>query len=239
MEPEPLTEVAPRRVRPAVLRQCWRDVAFLHWPLDPLRAASLLPPGTRPDLLDGRTFVGVVALETARTRVLAGPPLPWLGTFGQVNVRLYSVDARGRRGVVFLELHADRLPAAIVARSLGGLPCAWHRVRLERDADRCGYTVGPLPGAAEARIGVRVGRPCEPDALEDFVTERWGLHTRIAGRTMYTGIEHGPWRLQAAEALEVGGELLAAAGLPEVGGPPESVLWSTGVDGVRIGPAAE
>jgi uncharacterized protein YqjF (DUF2071 family) len=237
MEPEPVTEVPPRRVRPVVLRQRWRDVAFLHWPLDPARAAPLLPPGTRPDLLDGRTFVGVVALEMAHTQVFAGPALPWVGTFGQVNVRLYSVDGRGRRGVVFLELHADRLLPALVARSLGGLPYAWHRVRIERDGERRGYTVGPLAGAAEAHIEVSVGRPWEPNALERFVTDRWGLHTRIAGRTVYAGIDHGPWRLQAAEVLDPGGNLLAAAGLREVVGPPESVLWSPGMDAVRIGPA--
>jgi uncharacterized protein len=237
MVPEPVTETAPRRVRPPVLQQDWRDVAFLHWSLDPDLAAPLLPPGTRPDLLDGRTFVGIIALELARTRLLAGPPLPWLGTFAQVNVRLYSVDDRGRRGVVFLEMHADRLLAALVARSLGGLPYAWHPVRVERTPDRRCYTVGTpsVPGAA--RIDVDPGPPRVADELELFVTARWGLHTRVAGRTLYAGIEHGPWDLQTAELVELDGDLVAAAGLPAVSGPPESVLWSPGVAPARIGPA--
>jgi uncharacterized protein YqjF (DUF2071 family) len=236
MEPEPVTAVAPRRVRPALLRQGWRDVAFLHWALDPAVAAPLLPEGTRPDVLDDRTFVGVVALENVRTRVLGGPPLPWLGRYGQVNVRLYSVDDQGRRGVVFLEQHAGRLVPTLAARSLAGLPYAWHPVRIERAPDRRSYTVGPPSGRGAARIDLRTGPSREADALELFVTARWGLHSRLAGRTVYTGLQHGPWELHRADLLAFDGDLLAAAGLPAVSGPPVSLLWSPGLDDARIGP---
>jgi uncharacterized protein YqjF (DUF2071 family) len=229
---EPVTAAAPRPVRPALLRQRWRDVVFLHWPLDPAVVAGLLPPGTRPDLFDGAGYVGVIALENLHTRVLGGPPLPWLGTYGQVNIRLYTVDDGGRRGVVFLEQHAERLVPALVARA-GGLPYAWHPVHLERARDRRTYTVG-----GTARIDVHTGPEREPDARELFLTARWGLHSRFAGRTVYTGVEHPPWRLHGAELLELTGDLLGAAGLPGVTGPPVSVLWSPRMDDVRIGPVA-
>jgi uncharacterized protein len=234
---EPVTESPPRRVRPALLRQRWRDVTFLHWPLDPDLAAPLLPAGTRPDGLGGRTFVGIVALQNVRTRVLGGPPLPWLGAYGQVNVRLYSVDDTGRRGVVFLEQHADRLVPALAARSLLRLPYAWHPVHIDRARDRLTYRVGTPSARGAARIEVHPGAPRDPDPAELFVTARWGLHTRVAGRTAYLGMEHGPWRLHGADLLEFDGDLLAAAGLTDVTGPPESVLWSPGMDDARIGPA--
>ena len=217
-----------------MVAQRWRDVAFLHWPLDPSTAAPLLPPGTRPDELDGRTFVGVVALEMARTRVLGGPPLPWLGTFGQVNVRLYSVDREGRRGVVFLSLTADRMLPALAARVLTGLPYAWGRVGVQRTDDRRTYTA--RSGAGDMRIALRIGPRREPGALELFVAARWGLHTRMAGRGVYIAVEHRPWTLHTAELDEFDGDLLAAAGLPGVSSPPESVLFSPGV-AARIGPA--
>jgi uncharacterized protein YqjF (DUF2071 family) len=241
MVPEPVTATPPRTVRPVLLRQDWRDVAFLHWPLDPAVAAVLLPAGTRPDLLAGRTFVGVIALRMQATGLLGGPPMPWLGTFGQVNVRLYSVDAAGRRGVVFLSLDADRLPPALAARRLAALPYAWSRVRVERDGDRCTYRLRrhwPRHRPAHARIGLEVGPRLEPGPVELFVTARWGLHHRLLGRTVYGQVEHRPWRLHAAELTRFDGTLLAAAGLPGVSGTPVSVLFSPGVDGVRIGGSA-
>jgi hypothetical protein len=227
-------------VRPALLRQAWREVAFLHWAIDPERAARLLPSGTRPDVFLGRTFVGIVALRMQRTALLAGPALPWLGTFGQINVRLYSVDESGRRGVVFLSLDADRLPPALGARQITRLPYAWGRVRVDRQGDHVRYSLDrrrPVGSPAHARIALRPGPRQEPDPQDLFVTARWGVHHRVAGRTVYGQLEHGPWELHAAELLDLDTDLLAAAGLPE-SGPPVSVLFSPGMDRVRIGPPA-
>ena len=114
-----------RAVRPVLLRQDWRDVAFLHWEVDPDVAAPLLPASTRPDLLDDRTVVGLAAL---RMRLTAPP---WPTSFGQANVRLYSVDEQGRRGVVFRSLDAGGLLPALAGR-IAGLPYGWARVRVER-----------------------------------------------------------------------------------------------------------
>jgi uncharacterized protein len=234
---EPVTSAPPRSARPALLRQDWRDVAFLHWAIHPEVAAPLLPPGTRPDTLDGRTFVGLIVLRMEHTAPLGGPPLPWLGSFGQANVRLYSVDRDGRRGVVFLSLDAGRLLPAVTART-AGLPYSWARVRVRRQGDRCSYRVARRPGGAHAEIDLRIGPRRQPGPLELFVTARWGMHHRIPGRTVYAAVEHGPWLLHTAELLDFDSDLPAAAGLPGVTGPPVSVLYSPGVDGARLVPPA-
>ncbi|MBW8766981.1 MAG: DUF2071 domain-containing protein [Geodermatophilales bacterium] len=234
MHPEPVTAVPPRAARPALLRQDWRDVTLLHWPLDPAVAAPLLPPGTRPDELDGRTFAGLILLEM-RNALPVGPPLPWLGTFAQANVRLYSVDREGRRGVVFLSLDAGRVLPALTAR-VAGLPYWPARVRVRRQGDCCGYRVDRRPGRAHASIDLRIGPRRDPGPLELFVAARWGLLHRIPGRTVYIALEHPPWELHDAELTTCDTDLLAAAGLPAVSGAPLSVLYSPGVDGIRLGP---
>ena len=43
-----------------MLTQAWRDLTFLHWAVDPAEVAPLLPPGIRPDVHEGRTYVGLV-----------------------------------------------------------------------------------------------------------------------------------------------------------------------------------
>jgi uncharacterized protein YqjF (DUF2071 family) len=225
-------------VRPALLRQDWRDVAFLHWAIQPEPAAPLLPPGTRPDVFRGGTFVGIVALRMQNTALLAGPALPWVGTFGQINVRLYSVDDSGRRGVVFLSLDADRLPPAFGARQLSRLPYAWGRVQVDRQGSRCTYRLArrwPVPPPAHARIALRVGPRREPEPRDLFVTARWGMHHGLAGRTLYVQVEHRPWPLHDADLLDLDTDLLAAMGPAAPAGPPVSVLFSPGVDSARIG----
>lgn len=228
--PEPVTVTAPRPVRRTVLRQEWRDVGFLHWRVAPETAAALLPPGTEPDLHEGGTYVGLVAFRVRHTAPLGTLPLPYVGDFDEVNVRLYSVDGAGRRGVVFLSLDASRLAAVLAARAVG-VPYRWSRTRIASTTEgRWRGTSRRYRTGVGCNVLLDVAGPIpRPSPLEVFLTARWGLHLQRAGRTVYWPNEHPPWQLHTARAVAVEEDLVAAAGLPDPGRPPESVLYSPGV----------
>ncbi|MFC3505683.1 YqjF family protein [Micromonospora krabiensis] len=221
-----------------MLVQRWQDLTFLHWAVDPDVVAPLLPPGTRPDLLAGRTYVGLIAFRMRRLGPFAGPGMPYLGTFCETNVRVYSVDTAGRRAVVFRSLDAARLVPVLVARASLRLPYLWSRMRLRRDGDVVTYTSRrrwPGPRDATTALTVRVGAPvAEPTELEHFLTARWGLHTRAYGRTLHLPNVHPRWPLHRAELVHLDDRLVPAAGLPAPETEPVSVLWSPGVP-VRFG----
>ena len=84
MEPEPISPVPPHDPGRTVFSQGWREVAFLHWAVEPGVVAPLLPPGTRPDVLDGTTYVGLLGFQGVRAGVLGSRGLPYLGTFAEV-----------------------------------------------------------------------------------------------------------------------------------------------------------
>jgi len=236
--PEPVTAGPPRPVRWPLLAQRWCDVTFLHWPVDAGAAAALLPPGTRPDEFDGACYVGVVAFRAERTSLLGSPPLPYLGTFPETNVRLYSVGQDGRRGVVFLSLDAARLLPAVAGRAVPRLPYQWALMAVRRDGGEVSYaSLRRWPGPrARLRMRVRVGaRIAEPSPLEHFLTARWGLHTTwYDGRTRYLPVAHPRWELHRASLVSLAQDLVAATGLPSPAGEPVSVLYSPG-NGVRAG----
>lgn len=104
-----------------LLDQHWRDLTFVHWRVEPDLVAPLLPPGTRPDVYDGSSWVGLIPFRLAGAAFGQGPPLPYVGSFPETNVRLYSVDAAGRRGVVFCSLESARLAFVLGARWTLGL----------------------------------------------------------------------------------------------------------------------
>jgi uncharacterized protein YqjF (DUF2071 family) len=229
-------EVTPETGRPVLRRwlvQRWLDLAFLHWPVEPAVVAPLLPPGTRPDTLDGVTYVGLIGFRMAGFGFLNGPGVPYLGTFCETNVRLYSVDAQGRRAVVFRSLEAERLLPVLTARMWLRLPYMWSRMRLTRSGDVLSYTTRrrwPGPRTARSRMSVRIGEPiAEPTALEHFLTARWGLHTKAWGRTRHLANEHPRWPLHRATLLSLDDRLIPAAGLPAPASEPVSVLYSPGV----------
>src|SRR3954447_24115838 len=177
---EEVTPATPRPVRRSLLVQRWTDLTFLHWPADPALVAPLLPAGCRPDVLDGVTYVGLIAFRMEGVGFLRGPGVPYLGTFAETNVRLYSVDRRGHRAVVFLSLDAERLLPVLTARAWLRLPYMWSRMRLRHEGDLITYTSRrrwPQPRGTSSTITVRIGDEiAEPTALEHFVTARWGLH---------------------------------------------------------------
>lgn len=231
--PEPVDPDPPMTVRRPLLTQSWRDLAFLHWAVEPDAVAGLMPPGAVPDTYDGATYVGLVAFRVHRTGVPRLFDVPYLGAFPETNVRLYSVDERGRRGVVFRSMDASRLVPVLVARLGLRLPYVWARMAVRTVGGTVRYT-SSRPGAY-SRIIVRPGpRIAEPTALEHFLTARWGMHNPFPGPATYLPNDHPRWPLHRAELLEYTGNLITAAGVPAPSGPPVSVLHSPGVP-VRFG----
>jgi|SRR6516162_3603994 len=236
--PDPLTIGAPRPVRRPLLTQQWRDLAFLHWPVDARVAARLLPRGIRPDLFEGTSYVGLVAFRMCRVGWLGLPALPYLGSFPETNVRLYSAGPDGRRGVVFLSLDAARLLPVLAGRALFRLPYRWSAMRVRRDGDVVSYASRRRWPGTPARLSMAVSvgeRIGQISGLERFLTARWGLHASwYGGGLRYLPNDHPPWPLHRAALLRLEENLIAAAGLPPPTGGPVSVLYSPGVP-VRLG----
>ncbi len=231
--PGPVTAVAPALHGRQMMHQRWEDLAFLHWRVDAARVAPLVPVGTVPDVFDGTSWVGLIPFRMVDAGLASGPAVPWLGSFAETNVRLYAVDGEGRRGVVFLSLDASRLAVVLGARVAFGLPYCWSRMRVRRVGPDVEYmTSRRWPGSGpRSRVVIRPGQTVvRDDPLATFLTARWGLHTRWAGRTLYIPNKHATWPLHTAALQELDDELVAAAGLPGVADRlPDSVLWSAGV----------
>jgi uncharacterized protein YqjF (DUF2071 family) len=240
-EVEGVTVLTPRPVLRAVLAQRWLDLCFLHWAVDPERVAPWLPPGVKPDVIDGATYVGLIGFRMVGLGFGIGPGLPWIGTFLETNVRLYSVDGYGRRAVVFRSLDASRLLAVLTAQISLRLPYKWAQMQFRRQGDEVTYLCRRRWSGSRrvtSRMSIRIGEPLlAPSPLDHFLTARWGLHTRIGRRTVHLPNEHPTWPLHKAELCHLDDDLLSAAGFPDLTDPPRSVLYSPGVPVTFGGPS--
>ncbi|MER6345047.1 YqjF family protein [Streptomyces sp. NPDC001595] len=227
----------PRPLDRVLLRQYWRDLVFLHWEADPFEVSRLLPAGVFPDLLNGRTYVGLVFFRMEDLAFGPTRPVPYLGSFNEVNVRLYSRDGRGRRGVVFRSLDCDRLLPVLAARGGLGLPYRWSRISRHWFDRRLLYRVD---GRAGADTGGRAWLEVEdtvvrPDPLEQFLSNRWGLHARVRGRSYYMPAHHPAWSFRRCRLLDWDASLVTAAGLTAPDGEPLRLMYAPGLP-VRFGP---
>jgi uncharacterized protein YqjF (DUF2071 family) len=230
--PEPISRTAPPLKGRVITTQQWRDLTFVHWALDPTEVERFMPPGVQVDVHEGRTYVGLVPFRMVGVGLGRSRGVPFFGTFLETNVRLYSVDRTGRRGVVFLSLDTDRAAAVPAIRAAIGAPYRWARMRFRRDGDLVTYDarlrrLGPRPAS---HVSVRVGEVREPTPLDDFLTARWGAHVRRRGGTTFVPNQHEPWTLRDAEVVELEDGLLASVGLPGVSDRvPDHVAFSDGV----------
>jgi uncharacterized protein len=219
---ELVTPEAPILPWPRILRQNWLNLAFLHWAVEPGSIAHLYPPDTEPDTFEGSSFVGVVPFQ-----------MDLFGAFLETNIRLYSVDRTGRRGVVFLSLDTNRLSMVAAGRWIVGVRYRWARMSYREQGDRRAYqSTLRWPGVtASSDVEIRVGEPLTSGPLEHFLTARWGAHVVRLGRTWYLPNEHPVWPLRRAELVDFSDDgLLASLGLGDLGKQrPDHVAYSDGV----------
>jgi uncharacterized protein len=219
---------------PWVGRQRWQDLLFAHWPAPAASLRRHVPDELTIQSRDGTSWVGVTAFRMTGVSVRGVPDLPWLSHFTELNVRLY-VEAEAKPGVWFLSLDADRLPAVLGARVLLNLPYVRARMSLEHHGPGVEFR-SERPGAGpRARFSARYEpsgppRDAAPASLEHFLTERYCLYTRLAGRLRRVQIHHAPWPLQDASGQVDAGELLASHGLDLGEGSPPLLHFSRSLD---------
>jgi len=238
---------APADGAARLLRMRWEALTDLHWDVAPTMVQALLPDGLRPDVIDGRAWVGLIPFRMAGIRLGAtgrGLPLPW-STFPETNVRTYVIGPDGGRGVFFHSLDIPALPPTVVARLGFRLPYCNATMSLAERADRVGYLARrrwPVAqgrgGSASSRVIVRVGERVTADAstpLDVLLSAQWALYTTgPRGSILKVEVRHEPWRLREATVEVLEDDLVSVAGYDLEGRPPVHVRHADPVE-VRTG----
>lgn len=208
-----------------LLRQNWHHLLFLHWEIPPAKLQELVPPRLTIDTFEGKAYVGLVPFTMTGVRPVMLPPLPWVSSFHEINVRTYvHLDGRDP-GVWFFSLDASSSIAVAAARAAYKLPYF--------DADMSFHASGdPLPvidfhtrrtdtrGTLPANANIRY-RPVEgpithaaPGTVEHFLVERYLLYSEDSDRQLHRArVHHQPYPIQRAEVLALEETIVWAAGI--------------------------
>ncbi len=202
--------------------QSWCDLTFLHWRYPVAILREHVPAPLEVESFDGSGWVGLTPFLLKDLRPPLFPALPWISRFPETNCRTYVRGPDGKPGVWFFSLDAARAAAVAGARAGFGLPYAWSRMRVAVSGTQVAYQSDRRwpDRLGRTRIRIERGEAIQARDLEIFLTARFRLYSRIAGRMTYTNVEHAPWPLAAARLLEATETLTAAAGLPAPEGAP-------------------
>jgi len=184
----------------------WRDLLFMHWPVEADALRPLVPPSLSIDTFEGHAWLGVVPFDMVGVRPHFVPAVPGLSNFPEINLRTY-VTAEDRPGVWFFSLDAHNRLAVRLARATFHLPYFDAEMSCHASNDEVEYrSVRTHKGAPPAEFVVRygpAGKPFEsgPGSIESFLTERYCLYSADGRGNVRRGeVHHQLWPLQPAEA---------------------------------------
>ena len=92
----------------------WENLIMANYEVNPDVLLPYLPKGVELDFFDGKTYVSLVGFMFKKTKIFH-IPIPFLGTFEEVNLRFYVKRTEGdtiKRGVVFIN---ETVPYQLVA----------------------------------------------------------------------------------------------------------------------------
>lgn len=230
--------VRPLPAGPAVMRQRWKDLLFLHWKWDRAEVQKTLPDGLTVDAFEGNAWLGVVPFFMCGIRPVLLPPVPFLSNFLELNVRTYVRDSEGNPGVWFYSLDCNQPVAVGVARTLFHLPYFHAKMTaIRRDAmtEYHSRRKGTERQSIYKYRGEERAAPASPGSLEEFLVERYRLYAAAGGRLFTGEVRHAPYTISPATVPEWCDGPLVLAGFDAKGRPPDHALHSPGVD-VRVHP---
>ena len=232
---------ASKAVQQIVMRQRWRDLLFLHWPIPAAEIRRTLPPGLIVDQFRGTAYVGLVPFLMRDVTPSWFAPVPLVSDLLECNVRTYVRREDGSApGVWFYSLDANGPVAVAVARALFALPYffasmrqseqrVWHdddqkaggwarQVTYQSERHHPGVLRGNCHIAYETSGGA--AEPSAHGSLNEFLLERYTLYS-YRDQQLYAGqVHHRPYIIQCPRLLAFDESLLSAAGFERPSNTP-------------------
>ena len=227
MHHDPIDRIAPTLEpdQPALMHQNWHHLLFLHWEVPYAELQKLVPSRLTVDTFEGKAYIGLIPFTMTGVRAIGTPPLPWISSFHEINVRTYVHMNGSEPGVWFFSLDASSPIAVAAARAAYKLP--YFNAEIEFSASKDPMPVvdfkthradtrGPSPAHAHIRYQPIEGpaAPSAPGTIEHFLLERYILYSQDDQQGLYRArVHHQPYPVQRAEVLALDETLVWAAGV--------------------------
>ncbi len=184
------------------LKAKWQNIIMANYVVEPEILMPYLPKGTDLDLYNNKAYVSLVGFLFKETK-LFNIPIPWLGTFEEINLRFYVVRKEGnmiKRGVVFINETIPYKAVAWMANKLykehyTTVPTR-HVWKIEPELKNILYEwkINNEWNQIEVQA-INKSEPMTEGSLESFIFEHYNGYTKINdGATEEYKIKHPSWK---------------------------------------------
>jgi len=207
--------------------QEWNNAIFLHWKVPSNLLEDLIPKNIVIDKLEGDAWVSLVAFTMENIRPKNLPSISLVSNFHEINVRTY-VTKNSKPGVYFLNIEAQKIISAWMAKSLSGLPYEKATIAREINSNKQSY----LSENARKKLSLKLNFVVEESIknkteLDKWLTERYCLYQETQGQLYRYEIHHNEWELKKVRII--GSKVDYRIGNLSLHTEPDLVHYSPGV----------
>ena len=179
----------------------WENIIMANYAVHPDVLTPYLPHGVELDFYQDKTYVSLVGFMFKQTR-LFHIPIPFLGTFEEINLRFYVKRKEGntvKRGVVFINETVPYKPVAWLANKLykehyTAIPTK-HKIETSTLSKQVNYQWKINKAWNHINIHTSVEKePMQPNSIEEYIFEHYYGYTKIDERhTHEYKVNHPSW----------------------------------------------
>jgi len=212
---------------------------MLNYEIDPALLGAFVPPGTELDSFEGKTYLSLVGLRFARTKLFGSIAIPFHKNFDEVNLRIYVRRREGselRRGVTFIREIVSLPAVTLVARTVFAENYMTLPLHHAIDLNESGGSIEYSWTSRQQRFRIHAQTQGTPSraaegSLEQFISEHyWGYAQRRHSSLEYH-VTHDRWRIWRATKAVFEGDGAGLYGLEfgrALAQPPRSAFIADG-----------
>lgn len=178
---------------PWIYYQEWNKALFLHWEISPELIKPYLPKGIEIDLIDGKTWVSLVAFDMNNIGVRNLPKIPHISDFQEINIRVYVI-CNGKPSVYFLSMEGSKKSSCKVLKALSKFPYRYSKMK--RTASNFKSKNDRFNDSFSVKYNLK-NSPVTKDKTDLWLTERYAVFQDYKKHIIEYDVHHIEWPMQS------------------------------------------
>lgn len=178
--------------RPWKFYQEWNKAVFVHWEVDEALIEPLLPKNIELDIINGKTWVSLVAFNMNNIGVKSLPKIPHISDFYEINIRVYVVCNK-KPSVYFLSMEGSKRSSCKVLKVLSKFPYRYSKMK----RNETNYSSNNTEFSDSFRIKYNLNNfPVKKDKTDLWLTERYAVFQDYKKHIIEYDVHHIEWPIQ-------------------------------------------
>ncbi len=203
--------------------QEWNKAIFLHWEVNPKLIEPYLPSGIKLDVVNGKTWLSLVAFDMNNIGIKNLPKIPYISDFQEINIRVYIIY-NNKPSVYFLSMEGSKQASCSLLKKLSKFPYRFSKM----DRNETDFMSQNSVFDDFFQVSYKLdNKPVQKDETDLWLTERYAVFQDYKKYIIEYDVHHVEWPMQniTVKNLEINYPRFSHL----INNQPDKIHYSSGV----------